>query len=359
MNHHIFLASVAETSKGSGEHDRMKRLRSNRRGGWCAAPRRTVVVAGRAARLSLLRLEPLESRTVPSRAFGFAFPSWWFSEYASAASDQSLQQMVDSANPDVIEIVPTWYMDTATSDAILADAQKTATDAGVRHVIQEAHARGLDVVLKPHVDVKDGSWRGGIAPADPTAWFASYTAFINHYAQVAEEEGVETLVVGTELKSMSGTAYEANWDGVINTVEASYDGRLTYAANHDEYATVSFWDRMDVIGIDAYFDFSGALPDPQPTHDQLVAAWQPFVTQIATWRAGAGLTQPVMFPEIGYRAIQDAQVRPWESWRAGTYDALTQRHCYDAAMEVWPVSAGWRSAPTARTCMSRANPTKA
>jgi hypothetical protein len=49
---------------------------------------------------------------------------------------------------------------------------------------------------------------------------------------------------------------------------------LAYAANAahpgHEFTHVSFWDRLDVIGLDAYFPLTD-LGDP--TIEQLVAAW--------------------------------------------------------------------------------------
>ena len=49
----------------------------------------------------------------------------------------------------------------------------------------KAQELGFDEWLKPHVDVKDGSFRGEIQPDDRTAWFGSYRAMIEHYADLA------------------------------------------------------------------------------------------------------------------------------------------------------------------------------
>ncbi len=48
-------------------------------------------------------------------------------------------------------------------------------------------------MLKPHVDVKDGSWRGTIRPSDTAAWFSSYDVFLTRYARMAQSPGRRAL----------------------------------------------------------------------------------------------------------------------------------------------------------------------
>jgi len=95
----------------------------------------------------------------------------------------------------------------------------------VRQTIRQAHALGLKVLLKPHIDLlrdnkpKGRFWRGDIggcpegmppAPHPPAgvkrftatewdAWFASYAQFLAPYASLAQEEGVAMLSLNTEL----------------------------------------------------------------------------------------------------------------------------------------------------------------
>ena len=265
---------------------------------------------------------------------GAALPSWWHDEFEGQGARESLDALAATWS-NVVEVVPTWYQATAASTAIAPDATKTATDAGVRAIIQRAHAAGLQVLLKPHVDVLDGTWRGYIAPADAAAWFSSYRDFILHYAAIAEQEGVELLAVGTELVSLSGAAHAAHWDGVLDAIEATYSGELVYAANHDEYEDVAFWDRLDYVGLDAYFDFAAAVPAVPPACDDLRAAWDPIVAGFTAWLAAERPDGRALITELGYRSIADAHVRPWESWRAGTYDGDAQAACYRAALEAW------------------------
>ena len=194
-------------------------------------------------------------------------------------------------------------------------------------------------MLKPHVDVQDGTWRGELAPSDPAAWFASYEAFITHYADIAEANDVELFSIGTEFVSLSGSGYAAYWNSVIDAVEAHYSGPLTYAANWGpapsaEYMNVPFWNQLDLAGIDAYFPLSD---EQDPTFDQLIAGWNDYqgecwVCDIETWQATLG--RPVIFTEIGYGSRDYAAQEPWLA-DVGTPNCALQTRAYRAAIETF------------------------
>src|SRR5256885_15158147 len=99
---------------------------------------------------------------------GFDFTTYAGGTYGSAASDASLARAAASGN-DSASIVVTQYMDTPISSTIRANGA-TPTDASVLHAMATARSLGLEVSLKPQVDVATGSWRGAIAPLDPDAW---------------------------------------------------------------------------------------------------------------------------------------------------------------------------------------------
>ena len=265
---------------------------------------------------------------------GMAIPSWWHDKYEGPAAATALDALAETG-ADVLELTPTWYQDDLNSDTIYADPFKTASDPGVLAMIQQAHDAGMEVLLKPHLDVHGGRSRTNIDPDNPSLWFDSYAGFITHYADLAEQAGTEYLAVGTELSSMSGPTYLADWQDVIGQVGASYTGRTVYAANHDEYAGVSFWDEVDLIGLDAYFDLGASVPHASPTAEELRTAWEPILDEVTGWLTDNQPDKSVLITEIGYRNIDDAHIRPWESWRDGTPDEATQAACYEAALDAW------------------------
>lgn len=205
---------------------------------------------------------------------GIVHVSWWFNEYTYPAGTDARNALA-ATNANWAAVLVTWYQATTSSTTIATASDKTPTDDALRLAIQELHAKGLKVMLKPHVDVISGQWRGDINPSNVDAWFASYTQFILNYAQMAQALGAEGFCMGTELKTVSGAANQARWKAVIDEIRQVYTGVLTYAANAsspaDEFTSVSFWDDVDLIGLDAYFTLTN---HDDPTLAELVAAWR-------------------------------------------------------------------------------------
>jgi hypothetical protein len=217
--------------------------------------------------------------------------------YAGPKADRAMLT-ARSVGTSRVALVPTWYMDAGSSDEVHSDPAKTPTDASLEAAAAKAHALGLSVVLKPHVDVLDGTFRGDIMPGDTEAWFASYGQMIEAYAQLAQSMDADVFVIGTELTSMS--LFPDDWRALIARVRSVYDGELTFAANWvDGAENIEFWDDLDFIGIDAYMPLT--TPDPaNPTMDELLDAWGPYLVRMANvhkrWH------KPIVFTELGYQS---------------------------------------------------------
>ena len=278
---------------------------------------------------------------------GITHVSWWFDEYTYAAATASRNSLA-ATNANWAGVLVTWYQPSITANAMAPSSTQTPTDVAVRQAIQEFHNQGIKVMLKPHVDVNDAvsSWRGNINPASPDTWFSNYTQFMVQYAQMADSLGVEMLCIGTELKTVSGAANQARWYSVIDAIRAVYRGALTYAANAtsagDEFTSVSFWDRVDVIGLDGYFALTNHA---DPTLAQLVAAWRrnsSGLDLVATVTNFYNAHQkPIIFTEIGYKSSAGANTEPWNYSHVGAYDPTEQRNCMDAAFTVWSQWSSW------------------
>ena len=278
--------------------------------------------------------------------YGITHTSWSANEYLSAAAAASRTDFA-ATNANWAGVLATWYQPNITTSVITRNGS-TPTDAAVTQAIQDFHSKGIKVMLKPHVDVSDaaGTWRGNINPTDPDAWFASYTSFMLQYAQMADSLGVEMLCIGTELKTVSGATNQARWYRVIDAIRAVYHGALTYAANAtsagDEFTSVSFWDRLDLIGLDGYFALTNKS---DPTLAQLVAAWRQNSSRldlVATITNFYNAHQkPIIFTEIGYKSSAGANTEPWNYSHVGAYDPTEQRNCMDAAFTVWSQWSSW------------------
>ena len=278
---------------------------------------------------------------------GITQVSWWFDEYDSAAGGTSRAALRDTG-ANWMGLMVTWYQQDASSNVIARnpDPNKDHTDARIRTAIQDAHSRGLQVMLKPHVDALNGQWRGDFNPSDPAAWFQSYTQFIVHYAQIAQEEGAELFCMGTEFKTISGAANRDRWVAVISAIRSAYGGPITYAANAtfpaDEFTSVSFWDQLDIMGLDGYFTLTN---QNNPTLAQLVSAWtsnsngENIVAAVQNFASSR--QKPVIFTEIGYKSTDGTNREPWNFGLSGAVDTAEQRDCYEAAFTVWSQQSSW------------------
>ena len=286
-----------------------------------------VTTAAAAGVLLTLLLTPGTAGDGPSHPpqRGFALPTYSAEGYRSAQAADHLRQIA-ATGATWVQFTPTWYQPAAHSGTIAA-APHTPSDAALEHIVVEAHRRGLRVLLNPLLDLgTDGArYRGTIRPADPAGWFAAYTAFIGHYAELAARLGVAQFAVGTELAGVSGD--RAAWLRVIGAVRDRYGGPVLYAANFDEYAAVAFWDAVDLIGIDAYWPLSDR---PTTDVDDLRRAWQPIVHELAGLAARVG--RPVLFTEAGYPSRRGGTTAPWDWTVAGTPDQAEQAAAYQALL---------------------------
>jgi hypothetical protein len=186
-------------------------------------------------------------------------------------------------------------------------------------------------MLKPHVDSVNGEWRGTFQPEDPEIWFDNYWDMMAIFAKLARDDDVEILSIGCEFVELTTSEYLQNWRKLVQSIRGIYDGPLVYAANWGREALqVEFWNDLDYVGIDAYFELTNTA---NPVLEELLAAWAPYLTQIESiheaWQ------RPIVLTEIGYRSIDGANMRPWDWEHPGELDLAEQALCYQAVMRAF------------------------
>lgn len=276
--------------------------------------------------------------------------------------------------------------------------------------IRAAKEQGMKVVLIPRIlldhyfDENSFLWHGMTMPRSDTLlnnWFDWYTVFVNTWAKICEEEKVDVMAIGSEMRLLSATQQieevpiledyyldaakqeeyiadrmafsgeippedlwvrgkEVNyqslekylqdevaakvswakevafadapdplaainqrralklkrWHSLIDTIRQSYSGKLTYAANFDNYQDVGFWDRLDFIGINAYFKLRELQMATSDAEKQQVflTSWNNIFTAIDSLRQTDSLSQKVIFTELGYIYRKNCTVMPWEGF---------------------------------------------
>lgn len=181
-------------------------------------------------------------------------------------------------------------------------------EEGVEELIKMAHSRSMKVMLKPQVWMHQG-WVGDFYlenTDDWKLWEEAYTKYIVFYAKLAEINKVEIFCIGTEYKIVASKRPDY-WISLIAEIREIYSGKLTYAANWDEYKSISFWDKLDYIGINAYFPLS---QKQNPEKGELEFAWQNISNDIELFNVK--FQKPVLFTEFGYRSVDYAAANQWE-----------------------------------------------
>jgi hypothetical protein len=179
----------------------------------------------------------------------------------------------------------------------------------MRRTAADAHALGLKIALIPHVYVMSGKWRGEIdlgGDARFGDWFAQYSDFVLAYAALAEELGAELFSIGVEFKS-SSNFYDEQWRAIIERVRLVYSGLLTYSANWDEVEQVTFWDDLDLIGINAFWPLASRPgADWREMSDKAMQIGEELEDFALGW------SRPIVFTEFGVKSARDAALAPWE-----------------------------------------------
>lgn len=232
---------------------------------------------------------------------------------------------------DHVSLVVSWKQHDVRSDGPAPDPSVTIPDERLRGVIREAHRRGLKVFLFPILELdirRPLEWRGTIAPRDIDRWWRAYERFVLHYARIAADEKVELFSVGSELVSTEG--WRDRWYHLIGAVEKIYGGPLLYSANWDHYEPVTFWERLDYVGVTAYNELTR---DPAATEAALAAAWGGVRTRLAAFSRRVG--KPLVITEVGYTSQDGAAVHPWDYTSRAGVDLEEQRRCYAAFVTAW------------------------
>jgi len=264
---------------------------------------------------------------------GMVYATWSEGGYLTEGSDESLA-IVREVGSEYVAVLVTWYQTSCWSGDIHR-TDKTPSDEAVVHAIRKARELGMKVMLKPHLDLldtTDGSWRGEIGcvrEPDWDEWFRKYTAFIMHYIDIANKERVEMFCIGTEL-STTATVKGYLWDDLIKKVRARYKGLLTYAAHWDRYMDIRFWNKLDFVGINAYFPLSEKM---DPTYEELIQGWDKWLPEIESFQKKVNM--PVIFPEIGCCSADGAAIRPWEHVPRSEVNLDLQRDYYRALLDVF------------------------
>jgi hypothetical protein len=248
----------------------------------------------------------------------------------------SYERAVDAiadTGADTIFLVLSARQENGTSGEIFMDSRNTPTPDKLQQLIVYCKKeRKLKVGLMPIVLLdhpRGNEWRGTLKPERWSDWFDSYREMIDLYAQVAQSSGVDLYVVGSELPSTETQI--AEWTKTIQSVRDLYHGNITYSANWDHYASIPFWDQLDLIGVNCYYSLGDG---PNVTVAQIDAKWQPIHDRLVDFVASKG--KPLVFLEAGWCSLANAAKDPWDYTKTDLpADPQLQKRLYQGFFDTW------------------------
>ena len=225
---------------------------------------------------------------------------------------------VVNVNANYAAIMPFGYIKNLEQPKIIFSKNKQwfgETKQGAGQYIEELQKANIKIMLKPQIWVWHGKFTGHIKMTNEADWKtleSTYTDFIMLYAALAQEKQVEMLCIGTELEQFVVNRPDF-WKKLIQQIKTVYKGKLTYAANWDEFKRTPFWEQLDFIGIDAYFPINHKKT---PSLNDGVNAWKTHKPIIKSF--SDKYNKPILFTEFGYRSVDYSGKEPWESDRSMT-----------------------------------------
>ena len=233
--------------------------------------------------------------------------------YQSEAGKKSQEAMFDIGINWMCLAFPL-YQDTYQSTKIRFDYRYDITEKDILTAIKRAKDRNIKVCLKPMVNCKDHIWRAYIDFPEEDflgedtywkQWFESYTAFLIHYAEIAQDTGCELFCIGCEM--LGTERKEEYWREVIKRVREVYKGPITYNTNHGKEDKVTWFDALDYIGTSAYYPVAragGAIKD------SMVKEWIKIRDDLKV--LSEKLNKKILFMEIGCRSAKGCASMPWD-----------------------------------------------
>lgn len=208
-------------------------------------------------------------------------------------------------------VMPFGFIRDASNPQIIFNTERQwfgETKEGARQYIAMLHENNIAVMLKPQLWISKGVFTGTLKMGNERDWKileTSYQEFLLTFAQLAEDTNVDLLCVGTELEQFVQNRPEY-WQQLITEIRKTYKGKLTYAANWDEFDRVPFWNRLDYIGVDAYFPLSESKT---PSVEELATGWKPWKLKLE--EVSIQTKKPILFTEYGYRSMDYTAKKPW------------------------------------------------
>ena len=256
------------------------------------------------------------------------------------------------------------------SRKVFLDFDWSSGEVELTEIVKELHRHGIHVLLKPCITLLDSAWMGRISFPDKDDqqiqgvrntywkdWFASLQECMVYFAQFAQRNNVEAMMIGAEYKGASGQG--EHWRETVAKVRRHYSGPLTYELSDYEVAMRDFsgidpdkakrlewFKELDFLAVSAYPPAAPRCPrekwstlDPIPleTMKKHLATRKKYFTDLSAHFDN----MPIIFTEIGTRSTRGNATEPWNFLTDSPRDAEEQANYMEAVFSVFSDMPFW------------------
>ena len=272
------------------------------------------------------RPRPAVDDKLPIRAVGIQVQRTdWIDRYKVCIDEAA------ELGADAVKIVVDARQEDGSSNSIYLDLRMTPDPDMLGELFRHAKGKGLKVIFMPIVlvdDPKGDEWRGTLRPESWQKWFESYRNVLGHFLWIAEGNGVDVFVIGSELLSSERQTRE--WSKTIAFVRERFTGLITYSSNWDHYENIPFWDQLDLIGMNSYWTLGN---NEDASVDEIVRNWEPIKSDLERFVKKQG--KPLMFLEVGWCSLDNAAKEPWDYTKSVPVNVELQKRLWQGFWRTW------------------------
>jgi hypothetical protein len=228
------------------------------------------------------------------------------------------------AGVNTVFIITFYYVKDEIADSIFA-TKETVPDSILCKIIEHTRAKGIEPILKPHIDLMNSMPRYLMKPTNMSRWIGFYKDILLRYIEISNTYGLNKIVIGTEINNIADCK---EFHALIrDTLRHNYNGELLYASSFDHFLSSSIWSEVDAIGVNAYFNLCQRDDCLQA---DLVQSWNYWLNIID--RISISKKKPVFITEIGYYSRDGCAINPGDWSKGGHINFDEQAQAYEALL---------------------------
>lgn len=244
------------------------------------------------------------------------------------------------------------------STKIYLDFEYSVGELELKNMTDKCHEFGISVILKPCMTCMDSRSMGMVSFPDVEnqiegvcvdywkEWFDSYKACLKYSANLAQDIGMDALMIGAEL--FGTERKEKHWRDVIKEVRERFDGPITYEFTPDskKLHDLNWVNEMDFISYSYYppacdkTHINDPENNPVYSYDDIYNYLLPRRKRIHELHERFG-NKPVLFTEHGVRSVHGGIMEPYRIDIKTWYDGQEQADFMKASYEVFNVLPEW------------------